>query len=134
MAMEIVVRHAGGKKVDAQVEGFRIATDQSRDSGGEGSAPEPFVYFLSSIATCAGIYVVGFCEARDIPTDGIRVVQDHTFDQKTGKLVAVDLRIEVPPEFPEKYHKALARVANLCSVKKTILDPPEMSIQTVVSG
>jgi ribosomal protein S12 methylthiotransferase accessory factor len=133
MALEIVVTHEGGKKVDARVEGFEIETDQAKESGGDGSAPEPFVYFLASLATCAGIYVVGFCEARDIPTEGIRILQDHTFDEKTGKLLAVSLTVEVPESFPAKYHKAVARVAGMCTVKRVIENPPEFTVETVTS-
>jgi putative redox protein len=126
-----VVTHEGGKKVDARVGEFIVRTDQAKDEGGDGSAPEPFMYFLASVAACAGIYVVGFCEARGIPTEGIRVVQDHDFDEKTGRLAGVRMRIEVPEGFPEKYHKAVARVAGLCAVKKVIESPPEFSIETV---
>ena len=134
MALEIVVTHGGNKKIDARVGGFTIHTDQSKEAGGDGSAPEPFVYFLSSLATCAGIYVIGFCQARDIPTDGIRVIQDHDFDPETGKLTKISLRVEVPPDFPEKYHKPLVRVAKMCTVKKTIENPPPMDVELQVVG
>jgi ribosomal protein S12 methylthiotransferase accessory factor len=132
MALEIQVTHGGGKKIDAQVSGFTIHTDQSPKGGGEGSAPEPFVLFLSSLATCAGIYVVGFCQARNIPTEGIRLVQDHDFDPKTGKLAKISLRVELPPDFPEKYRDAVARAAASCTVKKTLETPPEMVVESRV--
>jgi ribosomal protein S12 methylthiotransferase accessory factor len=134
MALEITVTHEGGKRIDARFLGFTVHTDQSPDGGGEGSAPEPFMYFLASLATCAGIYVVGFCRARDIPTDGIRLVQDHSFDEKTGRLIAVKLTITVPTSFPEKYVKALERVASICTVKRTIENPPEFMIESRVEG
>jgi ribosomal protein S12 methylthiotransferase accessory factor len=38
----------------------------------------------------------------------------------------------VPPDFPSKYHKALVRAANTCSVKKTLSNPPEITTETVV--
>ena len=41
------VTFPGGKRVDASYDGFQIETDQAVDSGGDGSAPEPFDYFLS---------------------------------------------------------------------------------------
>jgi ribosomal protein S12 methylthiotransferase accessory factor len=46
----------------------------------------------------------------------------------------VSIDIKVPEGFPEKYHKALERAAHQCSVKKTILDPPEFVVQTVAGG
>jgi len=132
MALTIEVNHAGGKKIDATFGKFTVNTDQSPEGGGDGSAPEPFAYFLASLASCAGIYVVGFCQAREIPTDGIRLLQDHVFDVQTGKLTGISLRIEVPPSFPEKYRPALERVAAKCTVKKVIENPPAFDIQTVV--
>lgn len=131
MALEIEVTHGGGKKIDAHVNGFTINTDQIPKAGGDGSAPEPFVLFLSSLATCAGIYVIGFCQARDIPTEGIKLVQDHEFDEKKGKLTRITLKVHLPESFPDKYRDAVQRAAALCTVKKTIENPPEMVVETV---
>jgi ribosomal protein S12 methylthiotransferase accessory factor len=134
MAHEIVVTHVGNKKIDATVNGFTIHTDQHKDDGGDSSAPEPYTLFLSSLATCAGMYVVGFCQTRDIPTEGIRLVQDHSFDDKTGLLLGINIRVEVPPSFPEKYHKALIKAAKYCTVKKTLEEPPPMEVSLMVEG
>ncbi|MBW1878917.1 MAG: OsmC family protein [Deltaproteobacteria bacterium] len=133
MGFEIVVTHGGGKKIDAHADGFTIRTDQSPKGGGEGSAPEPYLLFLSSLATCAGIYVVGFCQTRNIPTDGIRLIQDHAFDPKTRRLSQIKLRIELPEHFPEKYRSAVERAAALCTVKRTLENPPEMIVESVVA-
>ena len=127
-SLDMVVTFPGGRKVDAEIKGFTIKTDQPADEGGEGSAPEPFLLLLASIGTCAGIYVHTFCETRNIPTDNIRLIQRHEFNQEKHRLEKLSLEIRVPPDFPKKYHKAIARVANLCAVKKTILDPPEFEI------
>lgn len=134
MALEIVVTHGGNKKIDAVVDGFTIHTDQPTDDGGDSSAPEPFALFLTSLATCAGIYVVGFCQTRDIPTDEIRLVQDHQFDEKTGQLLGIDLRVEVPPDFPAKYHKSLIKAAKYCTVKRTLEEPPPMEVSVTLAG
>jgi ribosomal protein S12 methylthiotransferase accessory factor len=127
------VRFPGGRQVLASYNGFEIATDQSKDSGGEASAPEPFDLFLASLATCAGYYVLRFCEQREIPTDGIELVQRWERDA-SRRIATVSIDIKVPEGFPEKYHKALERAAHQCSVKKTILDPPEFVVQTVAGG
>ncbi len=129
---EMVVSFPGGKRVDASYGEFTVETDQSVEGGGNGSAPEPFGLFLVSLATCAGIYVLGFCQKRNIPTDGIRLVQRLERDGEQ-KIETVAISIEVPPDFPEKYHPALERVAAKCAVKKMMESPPEFKIQTVVS-
>ncbi|MCJ7756121.1 MAG: OsmC family protein [Thermoanaerobaculales bacterium] len=125
------VSFPGGKRVNASFDGFEIATDQAVDSGGEGTAPEPYDYFLASLATCAGIYVLGFCQKRDIPYDGISLSQSWDREEKTKRLTNVRIAIEVPVDFPDKYRDALVRVANQCAVKKTLENTPEFIVETV---
>lgn len=128
--MNIEVSFPGGKRVDAAVNGFIIKTDQSPESGGEGSAPEPFTLFLSSLATCAGIYVLGFCQSRGIPTDGISLTQKHVYDPVERRISDIRIEIRVPEGFPEKYHEALIRSASKCAVKRALENPP--SIESLV--
>ena len=134
MAHEMIVTLPGGKRVDTRIGKHVIRTDQSVESGGEDSAPAPFDLFLPSIGTCAGIYVAGFCQKRNLPTEGIRIAQRNHFDRETGALLRVELDVLVPPGFPEKYLDALVRVADQCKVKKTIQAQPSFAVKAVVSA
>jgi putative redox protein len=126
--MDMVVTFPGGKKVDATFDGMTVCTDQPAGVGGEGSAPTPFQVFLASLATCAGIFVLGFCESRGLPTKGIRIVQKNIFDPAAHRLSRIDISIELPKDFPAKYHDAVIRAADQCLVKRTIAAPPEMVV------
>lgn len=130
MDMEIKFPSANGKRVDANYNGFTIKTDQPKLAGGQGSAPAPFDYFLASIGTCAGIYVLSFCQQRGLSTDGIKIVQKTARDSQTRKINKISLEIQVPPDFPEQYKDAVIRAADLCAVKKIIQQPPEFDIKT----
>ena len=128
--MEMKVTFPGGKKVNAEFDGTVIRTDQPASSGGEGSAPSPFEYFLASIGTCAGIYALAFCQERNISTEGMSITQQMEFTEVAGKrrVAKVSLEITLPPGFPDKYRNAIVKAAELCTVKKAIFDPPEFSI------
>ena len=128
--MEMVIDFPGGARVDAHFGPYTVETDQMPMGGGEGSAPEPFAIFLSSIGTCAGIYVLGFCKQRGLSVEGIRIVQRAHTDPVTRMIGKIDLEIQVPPEFPEKYHDSLVRSAELCAVKKHLENPPEFDVYT----
>ncbi len=132
--MDMTITFPGGKRVDASLDGHTVRTDQPSQSGGTGSAPEPFTTFLASIGTCAGIYVLGFCQTRGIDTQGLRLIQHNEFDQETHRLRRVAIDVIVPSGFPEKYLASVQRAADQCLVKKTILDPPEFSVRTVTGG
>jgi len=130
--MEMMVTFPGGSRVDMQIGTHLVRTDQPLQAGGEDSAPAPFSLFLASIGTCAGIYVLGFCKQRGLPTDGIEIVQRAEPDPRTGMIGKVHLDIQVPAGFPEKYHEALVRAASQCAVKKHLESPPTFEVRTVV--
>jgi ribosomal protein S12 methylthiotransferase accessory factor len=131
--MEMVINFPGGARVDASFGPFNVATDQPPAGGGQGSAPTPFALFLSSIGTCAGIYVLGFCNQRGLPTEGIRIIQRVNSNPANGMVDSIDLDIQVPESFPEKYHDSLIRSANLCAVKKHLEHPPVFNVYTSVN-
>jgi len=114
--------------VDAEYKGFVIETDQPVYAGGEGKAPAPFDLFLASIATCSGLYVLAFCQNRNIPLDGASVVMRMNKSEQTKMIEKIDIELWVPPGFPEKYEKALIRSVNMCSVKAHIVDAPDFEI------
>lgn len=129
--MEIKITFPGGQKVNAELNNRIIATDQPLTAGGEGSAPTPFDYFLASLGTCAGIYVLSFCQQRQLATEGLALTQSMEFSiDGDGKqrLAKVVMDIDLPPGFPEKYRNAIVKTAELCTVKKVLMDPPEFEI------
>jgi putative redox protein len=132
--MDMTITFPGGARVDAQFGSFTIPTDQPAHAGGDGSAPAPFTLFLASIGTCAGIYVLGFCTQRGLPVDGIQITQRVLPDAATGMIGRIEMDIQVPPTFPEKYHDALVRAASQCAVKKHLEHPPAFDVRTVVTA
>ena len=130
--MEMLIDFPGGARVDAHFNGFTVCTDQGPQGGGEASAPTPFDLFLASLGTCAGIYVLGFCRQRGLPTEGIQLRERVVRNPETRKQEAVEIDIEVPATFPEKYHEALVRAAAQCAVKKQLEAPPAIQVVTKV--
>jgi ribosomal protein S12 methylthiotransferase accessory factor len=110
--------------VDGQVGPFVIHTDQPPDS----TAPTPFQLFLASIGACAGFYVSSFCRARGIETSEIRIVQRN--NKVDGMVTSVDLEIELPDSFPDRYRDALLRAADHCTVKRHLEHPPTVALRT----
>jgi ribosomal protein S12 methylthiotransferase accessory factor len=130
----MIIDFPGGARVDAHFGAFTVQTDQPAQAGGEGSAPTPFALFQASLGTCAGIYVLNFCRQRGLSSEGIRLVQRTIPDPATNMVAQVELEIQVPADFPEKYHEALVRTASHCTVKKHIEHPPAFVVKTVVTG
>jgi ribosomal protein S12 methylthiotransferase accessory factor len=123
--MDIRIDFPGGDRVVARFGDYVVVTDQ------DGSAPSPFELFLSSIGTCAGIYVSRFCRERGIPTDGLGIEMRTETDSITRLVRRIDLDVILPPGFPDSYRAAVLRSAQLCAVKKHLEHPPEFHLRTL---
>lgn len=122
----------GGVKVDAGFHGFTVHTDQPKDHGGDGTAPAPFELFLASIGTCAGFYVLRFCQQRGLATEGLGLTLESIKDPETGRTATLRLDIRLPQDFPEKYRDAVIRAADQCAVKRHIVEAPRFEVVTSV--
>jgi ribosomal protein S12 methylthiotransferase accessory factor len=126
--MEIHVSSPGGLLIDAQLGGFKVATDQPVADGGTNTAPSPFDLFLASLATCAGYYVMAFCRERGLPTEGMALTMTNDWNETTHLAETIRIHITLPDDFPEKYRRAVQRVAGMCTVKRHMENPPAFAI------
>lgn len=106
------VTFPGNKKVDVEFDNFTIKTDQKKLYGGDDTAPEPFNIFLSSLASCAGIYAISFCEIRKLDTNGMHLILEVVFNEG------------------QKYIKAVIKSMDGCAVKNQL--NPEIKTNTSV--
>jgi len=110
----------GNKKVDIMFNQFTIKTDQSKDSGGEETAPEPFDLFIASLGSCAGIYAKSFCDARNLSTDQMHLLVDVIFKEGQKQMEQIHMVLHANQEFPEKYIKPIIKAMNGCTVKNQL--------------
>ena len=134
MDRELKISFPGGVRVEAEYKGFVIKTDQPVYQDGEGSEPAPFDLFLASIATCAGYYVLAFCNKRGISTEKAAVVMRTSRNPETKMIEKISIEIQLPPEFPEKYKKAVIKAVDSCSVKIHILNPPAFEVEAKIGN
>lgn len=127
--MEMFVDFPGGARTDAHFGPFTVQTDQPRQYGGNSSAPAPFELFLASLATCAGYFVLEFCNRRKIATEGLRLTQRVERDSATHMLSRIILDIQLPPGFPPKYIPAAIKAAETCTVKRHLKNPPAFEVR-----
>jgi ribosomal protein S12 methylthiotransferase accessory factor len=131
--MDIEVTLEGKAQVKAHFNGMTVVTDQPVPAG-DGLAPTPYQLFLASLATCAGIFVMGFCKQRGIPTDDIRIIQSMQYDpiKKLASYIKIDIKL--PADFPEKYKDAVISAADLCLVKRHLHEPPVIETVATIGG
>lgn len=125
--MTMTISFPGGVSVDAHVNGHTIHTDQPRPLG-QDSAMTPFDLFLASAGTCMGFYALRFCQERGIPAEGLGLNLEPVRDPVSKRVTVVQIGLQLPDGFPEKYEAAILRAVDHCSVKRHLVEPPRFDL------
>ncbi|HVY47357.1 MAG TPA: OsmC family protein [Minicystis sp.] len=125
---DIEITFPEGQRVLARLDEPGLSGDApgGRDAA---SAPTPIDLFLASLATCAGVFALGFCRTRGLDTQRLRLVQRHVRDEATGLLETVRIELHVPEGFPSRYEGAVVRAA--ADVASTIPGAPTLEVALV---
>jgi ribosomal protein S12 methylthiotransferase accessory factor len=129
--MEIKVNYLDNLRLEARFDDFSVISDQSIRYKGDGSAPGPFDYFLASSAMCAAYFVKVYCNARDIPTENIRLSQNNIVDPENRYQQIFKIQVELPEDISDKDRQGILRSIDRCTVKKVVQAGPEFQIETV---
>ena len=73
MNTSMEIHFPGGRKVYSDYKGFTVKTDQSKEDGGDNSAPAPSDLFFASIGACMGLYAMDFCKRRKIDPSQLKL-------------------------------------------------------------
>jgi ribosomal protein S12 methylthiotransferase accessory factor len=129
--MEIKVNYLDNLRLEAKFDDFSVISDQPIRYKGDGSAPGPFDYFLASSAMCAAYFVKVYCNARDIPTENIRLSQNNIVDPENRYKQIFKIQVELPEDISAKDREGILRSIDRCTVKKVVQTSPEFQIETV---
>ena len=125
---EFSLAFPGGKKVEVIYGNHHVLTDQPLENGGDDEAMAPFDLFLASIISCSGIFALSFLQKRGLPTEGLQIRMIPNWNEEEHRITELQIEVDTPPDFPEKYRGALEKVLDACTVKRHMMLPPEFNI------
>ncbi len=88
----------------------------------------PFLIFLATAGMCSAVFVKAFMAQRGMSTEGVKIIQKMNYDRFTNQVHDMDIHIDLPASFPEKYKKAIINVVDQCPVKQHLLQPPTFNV------
>jgi len=88
----------------------------------------PFLIFLASIGMCSAVYMRSFLAQRSIPFNEVVINQKMEYDQSAGMVKSIEIELDLPSQFPEKYKGAIKKVVDQCLVKRHLIDTPELNV------
>lgn len=102
----------------------------------EAESPEqsfsPFHMLAASLATCVYSVLHSWAANADLPADDLAVEVGWSFVEDPYRVGSYDVDL-LWPSLPQERGAAAGRVAHLCTVHQTLLNPPEISTRVVAS-
>ena len=71
--MEVTVEYLGAAQFEVRARNHKIVCDQPEENGGFDEGMTPPELLLASLGTCAGYYAAEYLNARQLPTEGMRI-------------------------------------------------------------
>lgn len=107
-------------------EAYEISYQGRTIAPGPGPLPSPPVFFLGSVAACAGVYAVKYLKSRSLPFAGIRVIGEANHVEDPRRLADLRLRVILPVPIEERHMGLLHRSVDLCLLKNSLTHPPSV--------
>jgi len=88
----------------------------------------PFLIFLASAGMCSAVFVRAFMQQRGFSITDVSITQRMDYDQSSNMVKNMDIIIDLPASFPEKYKNAIKNVVAQCPVKRHLAQPPTFNV------
>lgn len=94
----------------------------------------PFLIFLATAGMCSAVFVQAFMSQRGMSVEDVKIIQRMNYNQLTNQVSDIDIHVDLPASFPEKYKSAIVNVVNQCPVKQHLLEPPAFNVIPSIAG
>src|SRR4030066_1573889 len=115
--MEIQIKFDKNGRIVPFMNGAEITMNES-----------PFLIFLATAGMCSAVFVRSFMQQRGLPFEEVGITQKMNYDRTTNMVGDIDMVVDLPPNFPEKYVSAIKNVIAKCPVKRHLAEPPTFNV------
>lgn len=125
---EITIKHTKGREFTAHCRGHRLVIDQPPDNRGNDNGPTPTELFISSLGSCVGVFIEGFCKRGGVPYEGMEIKVTWEKTKDPYYISKINLDVKMPERVSKERKKAILKVAEHCLIHNTIKNHPEIKI------
>jgi len=127
--MELTVAYRDKKSFEAICRGHQWKIDAPAEYGGDDKAPTPIEVFISSLGSCIGMYILGYCVNAKLDATDLTIELDWEKLDSPSRIGNISVKINLPKVDIAERKKAILEVASKCSVHNTLLNPPKINIE-----
>ncbi|MBW2058900.1 MAG: OsmC family protein [Deltaproteobacteria bacterium] len=128
MGKTVLLTQQEGVRFSAKCGDNEIVIDWKEEDGGTNRGMSPGELFCASLGACTVMNVVRYYKTVGIPLEGVKAEATYEGDEKNSRATRFEIRISLPVGMPKR-ERAVRKVADLCYVKKTLRNPPEVTVK-----
>ena len=126
--MEVHITQLEGVKFSVQARTHTVICDQPQDNGGTDTGLTPPEFLLASLGTCAAFYAAEYLRTRNLANSGVSVSVAAEKLKGPARLGNFQIRVDSPVSLTPEQRDGLTRSVELCLVKNTLLNPPQIEV------
>ena len=128
--MRVEVRYKTHLQFQAITRGHEILSDQPLDNGGDDAGMTAPEWFLASLGSCAGFYVVKYLQTRGLDTAGLSIdVSAQKTTDSPARLDDIEIRLSLPIVLDDHQQQGLRKAVDACIVHNTLMHTPKVTTQ-----
>ncbi len=117
--------------IQFNTEGKIIASYKGKEITMEDS---PYMIYLATVGMCSAVYVRAFFNQRNFDLSQVSLDQQISYNGDTNMVEHIEVIVNLPADFPEKYKNAIKAVVDQCPVKKHFVNPPAVGVTADIAG
>jgi putative redox protein len=134
-AIEVTpLAYAAGDAYIVAASGHRWIVDQPREEGGSGLGATPADTVIGGLASCIASHAGRYLTSHRIGRDGLRVLVNYLEDEDPARVGAVQIRIILPPSFPDKQKDELIAAIGDCRAHSCFFEAPGIGMEIILPG
>jgi len=126
--VEISVDYLGGMSFKATCGEHDVMIDLPQAFGGSDKAATPLQLFLSSLASCVGVYVASYAKNAGLNAKGMQIKINADKMQNPARLDNIKMIVSMPNAQVGERRNAIFAVAKKCLIHNTLSNHPKMEI------
>jgi len=127
MSLRVTLR--GGYRFDITSRGHTVITDQPTEDGGRDAGMTPVELFVASLGTSLGYFVAPYTARHHIAADGLAIEVGWDYAEQPHRVGQLRVRLILPTDLTEEQQQALLKVAQGCTVHRSLTIPPNVEIE-----
>lgn len=113
----VTVASVQNLRQEVRIRHHRLAGDESPESGGEDTAPNPHEFLLAALGNCTSMTLLVYARRKGFPLDKVRVELDET---RAGTVTEIRRDIHLQGPLTDEQRARLLEIAAKCPVHRTL--------------